>query len=195
MPLFHRVKIPNRPANGNWYIGKEGIVERGYTEDGQKSQPYKLNADGTAIPLTEGKPSTTQPSNEKEPSTEGQNAGSATDALNTTNNIATAVGTETALVDAALSKGIGAAEDLGKAAKTAGAITKGIGGAATAIGIITAGVQLINEPTAGNATRLAVQGIGVAASFIPVAGWAVSLGIGIADIIWGDDFYNWIDKK
>lgn len=77
-----------------------------------------------------------------------------------------------------------------KAAKVA----KGLGYAGTAIGVITAGYQLIEKPTAGNATRLAVQGIAIAANFIPVAGWAVSLGIGIADYIWGDDLYSWIDN-
>ena len=48
---------------------------------------------------------------------------------------------------------------------------------------------------AGNATKLAVQGVAVGASFVPGVGWGVALGIGLADAIWGDDFYNWIGKK
>jgi hypothetical protein len=32
-------------------------------------------------------------------------------------------------------------------------------------------------------------------AFIPVVGWGVSLGIGVADYVWGDDFYNWVDEK
>ena len=55
--------------------------------------------------------------------------------------------------------------------------------------------QLINDPTAGNATRLAVQSAAIAATAIPVVGWGVAIGIGVADVIWGDDFYNWIDGK
>ncbi|MBX9891570.1 MAG: hypothetical protein K2Y12_04535 [Chitinophagaceae bacterium] len=54
--------------------------------------------------------------------------------------------------------------------------------------------QFAENPTMVNATRVAVQGIAAAVSFIPVAGWGISLGIGIADAVWGDKFYNWIDK-
>jgi hypothetical protein len=39
-----------------------------------------------------------------------------------------------------------------------------------------------------------VQGAAIGSAFIPVVGWGVSIGIGTADLIWGDDFYNWIDK-
>ena len=71
---------------------------------------------------------------------------------------------------------------------------KGIGVAGEVIGVTSAGYQLIDNPTAGNATRLGVQGIAIGAAFIPVVGWGISIGIGTADAIWGDDFYNWIDK-
>jgi hypothetical protein len=60
------------------------------------------------------------------------------------------------------------------------------------IGYATA--NLIQHPTAGNATRVAVQGIAAGAAFVPGIGWGLSLGIGIADAVWGDDFYNWIDR-
>jgi hypothetical protein len=43
------------------------------------------------------------------------------------------------------------------------------------------------------ATRAAVLGIGLAATAIPVAGWFVAGGIGLADAIWGDQFYNWVE--
>jgi hypothetical protein len=72
--------------------------------------------------------------------------------------------------------------------------SKGLGVVGNVVGVTSAGVQLIQNPTAGNATRLAVQGVAIGAAFIPVVGWGVSLGIGAADLIWGDDFYNWIDK-
>ena len=73
--------------------------------------------------------------------------------------------------------------------------SKGLGVVGNVVGVTSAGVQLIQNPTAGNATRLAVQGAAIGAAFIPVVGWGVSLGIGAADLIWGDDFYNWIDKR
>ncbi len=73
--------------------------------------------------------------------------------------------------------------------------SKGIGIVGNVVGVTSAGVQFIENPTAGNATRLAVQGAAIGAAFIPVVGWAVSLGIGAADLIWGDDFYNWIDNR
>lgn len=56
------------------------------------------------------------------------------------------------------------------------------------------GMQLIENPTIGNTTRLVVQSAAIGAAFIPVVGWGLSLSIGAADIIWGDDFYKWIDK-
>ncbi|PWG77921.1 RHS repeat-associated core domain-containing protein, partial [Pararcticibacter amylolyticus] len=72
---------------------------------------------------------------------------------------------------------------------------KGLGVAGEVVGVASAGYQLINDPTAGNATRLAVQGAAIGAAFIPVVGWGISLGISTADMIWGDDFYKWIDEK
>ena len=42
------------------YIGKTGVVQRGFINDGEKSTGYVLNADGTASLMSEnGKPSTT----------------------------------------------------------------------------------------------------------------------------------------
>jgi RHS repeat-associated protein len=72
--------------------------------------------------------------------------------------------------------------------------TKGLGVLGNVVGVTSAGIQLIENPTAGNATRLSVQGAAIGVAFIPVIGWGVSIGIGVADLIWGEDFYNWIDK-
>jgi hypothetical protein len=30
-------------------------------------------------------------------------------------------------------------------------------------------------------------------SIIPVVGWGVAIGIGIADVVWGEQFYNWVE--
>lgn len=73
-------------------------------------------------------------------------------------------------------------------------LSKNIGVAGNAVGVLSAGYQLYEKPTAGNATRLAVQGAAIGAAFIPIVGWGISLTIGAADLMWGDNLYNWIDK-
>jgi len=55
--------------------------------------------------------------------------------------------------------------------------------------------QYLENPSAGNATRVAVQGLAIGTAFIPGVGWVISLSIGAADMIWGDEFYNWIDNR
>jgi hypothetical protein len=42
--------------------------------------------------------------------------------------------------------------------------------------------------------RIAVAAIAAGAVFIPGVGWCVSIGIGVADAFWGDDFYNWLEN-
>lgn len=43
--------------------------------------------------------------------------------------------------------------------------------------------------------RAVVWGAAAGATFIPVIGWGVSISIGVADAIWGDAFYNYIEKN
>jgi hypothetical protein len=43
--------------------------------------------------------------------------------------------------------------------------------------------------------RTAVWGVAAGAAFIPVVGWGLSIGIGVADAIWGDDFYNYVENN
>ena len=178
------------------YAFKEGYQENAYVNEGDKRTTHKLNADGTSTRLDEGdpKPSITKadPAN-SEPS-QSSSGIDVTKALNTVNDYAGAIDLEAGLIEAATSKGVNAVEDLGKLAKPTANVLKGIGIAANVIGVTTAGAQLIRNPTMGNATRLAVQGLAIGAAWIPVVGWGVSIGIGLADTIWGEDLYNWIDK-
>lgn len=30
---------------------------------------------------------------------------------------------------------------------------------------------------------------------IPVVGWGVAIGIGVADLVWGEKLYNWVETK
>ena len=58
-------------------IGTEGVQENGYINEGDKRTTYKLNSDGTATPMADGKPSTTKASGESEPDQKGGKAGEA----------------------------------------------------------------------------------------------------------------------
>jgi hypothetical protein len=42
--------------------------------------------------------------------------------------------------------------------------------------------------------RIVVFGAAAGAVAIPIVGWGVSAGIGLADAIWGEQFYNWVEK-
>ncbi|MGQ1910792.1 hypothetical protein ACT3CE_13510 [Marinifilum sp. RC60d5] len=71
---------------------------------------------------------------------------------------------------------------------------KALGVVGAAASIVPAGYDVITSPSAGNVTSLAVKTIAVGVAFIPVVGWGVALGIGVADAVWGDQLYNWIDE-
>lgn len=64
-------------------------------------------------------------------------------------------------------------------------------------GLAITGYQAINDIHNGNyysaGTRALVLSIGLGATSIPFAGWALAGGIGLADAIWGDRFYGWVE--
>lgn len=72
--------------------------------------------------------------------------------------------------------------------------SKGLGYLGAGINTTSAIIQYGQNPTAGNATRIAVQGLAIGTAFIPGVGWVISLGISGAVMIWGDQFYEWIDN-
>ncbi|WP_106523886.1 hypothetical protein [Taibaiella chishuiensis] len=78
--------------------------------------------------------------------------------------------------------------------KLAKPITKGI----TALNVVATGIAVTDDFNHGRYKSAAARGtvaiVAAGVAFIPVAGWAISAGIGVADAIWGDDFYNWIEK-
>jgi hypothetical protein len=45
----------------------------------------------------------------------------------------------------------------------------------------------------GSISDVVVGGWGGSAAAIPVAGWGLAIGIGVADIIWGEQFYEWVE--
>jgi len=85
--------------------------------------------------------------------------------------------------------------EMAAAMKLAKPLTKGIAVmnfAATAIAVTD---DFSHGRYKSASARAAVWGIAGVASFIPVVGWGVSISIGIADAIWGEDFYNYVEKN
>jgi RHS repeat-associated protein len=188
------------------YVGKTGTIDNAYINETDKRTGYYLNDDGTATTAAEGpKPSTTQGdvanTEPKDPTTPVEAAGAAASVVGMTSDVLEKGAQQGEKLVGNIAKTATAGTEeaaqlagLAKQAGTLGKVFKGASVVSTAISVGSSTVQLIQNPTLGNGTRLAVQGIAVGAAFIPVVGWGVSLGIGIADAIWGDDFYKWIDK-
>mgnify|MGYP002387774712 CR=1 FL=1 len=74
-----------------------------------------------------------------------------------------------------------------------------VGKVAVVTSVLATGYQVGKDIQNGKyysaGTRVAVAGIAAGASFIPVVGWGVALGIGVADFVWGDEFYNYVETK
>jgi RHS repeat-associated protein len=66
-------------------------------------------------------------------------------------------------------------------------------------GVLATGYQVGNDISNGNyasaGARAAVMGIAAGAAFIPVVGWGIAAGIGVADFVWGDQFYNYLSTN
>ena len=66
-------------------------------------------------------------------------------------------------------------------------------------GVVATGYQVGSDISNGDyysaGARAAVFGVAAGAAFIPVVGWGVAIGIGVADFVWGDQFYNWVETK
>ena len=66
-------------------------------------------------------------------------------------------------------------------------------------GVVATGYQVGSDISSGDyysaGARAAGFGIAAVAAFIPVVGWGVAIGIGVADFVWGDQFYNWVETK
>lgn len=81
-------------------------------------------------------------------------------------------------------------------------VMRGLRGAGKALGwagMVLTGIQVrddyLNKRYAVAGARVAVAGLAYGVTFIPYVGWALAIGIGVADYIWGDEFYDWVDNK
>lgn len=67
------------------------------------------------------------------------------------------------------------------------------------VGVVATGYQVANDISDGKnysaGARVAVFGVAAGAAFIPVVGWGVTAGIGVADYIWGDQFYDYVQTN
>jgi len=74
------------------------------------------------------------------------------------------------------------------ASKAAGVV--GVG-----VTVYQAGSDIADGRYYSAGTRVAVAGVAAGAAFIPVVGWGVTIGIGVADAVWGDQFYDYVENK
>jgi hypothetical protein len=67
------------------------------------------------------------------------------------------------------------------------------------IGIGITIIDIYNDATTGKIpsaiTRGAVAVVTYGLSAIPIVGWALAIGVSVADSYWGDEFYHWIDEE
>ncbi|GMQ30627.1 hypothetical protein Aconfl_32700 [Algoriphagus confluentis] len=66
-------------------------------------------------------------------------------------------------------------------------------------GVVATSYQVYGDIDGGRyysaGTRAAVFGVAAGATFVPVVGWGLAAGIGVADYIWGNQFYNYIENR
>jgi RHS repeat-associated protein len=171
------------------YLGKDYT----YTaKDNGKTYHLTTSKQGFEGSVEEVKPATTQADvANSEPNQTSTNLQSVNQEAGTASNV---LGIEAGAVELAVEKTM-LPTGLDKQAQKVFNGVKGVGAATAVVGMASAGVELYQNPTTGNATKLAVQTIAAAVNFIPVIGTGLSLAISIADLIWGEKLYNYIDKK
>ncbi len=182
------------------YVGKEGYVERGRTNYGDKAVTHKLNSDGTATPMGEGKPSTTQtdPAN-AEPQTLTKSSGLDNSTLN--NALDAIDNTEDALSlsrDVTEGMSVGAQvlsnKVIGKEAMD-GVITNVLDNSpiGKTLGKYAPGVDIAMDLRKGDYTKAAVKGAWALAKGPIAASGPVGIGIVIVgEIILGlNDYAGW----
>jgi uncharacterized protein RhaS with RHS repeats len=169
-------------------IGKTGIIERGYKNDGDKSQPFQLNADGTSTALVEGKSATTQTDvANSEPITNLDISDKVNDGVGVVNStISTGVeAVQNSVPEKAVMNPNGTIKkfepDIGGGVNKLGDVGKGIG---IVGGLIDAGIsikQAYDNPTAGNVTKAIFKSSLAVLEFYGRINPAVGIVLGILD--------------
>lgn len=135
------------------YVGKDGVVDNAYINEGDKRTGYYLNADGTATKAANGKPSTTKVDLAN---TEPEPAPSPAANLNI-KNLSTQAGVvalEGGLIESAIKYGEGGEKELGNLAKPVAGVLRGIAVVAGAIATINSAIEFNKNPTMGNGLKV-----------------------------------------
>jgi RHS repeat-associated protein len=128
------------------YLGKSGIVERGFTDKNSTISPYQLNEDGTTTQLEYGKPTTTKEDKaNSEPTSD-------TEAIDKTADVVDLVANTAA---------IGVKEFAKTSAKTAGALDNVDEVVQVVQGVHTAGNVLTAIDAVGKVSSLADAGVAI----------------------------------
>ncbi len=70
-----------------------------------------------------------------------------------------------------------------------------LGTAGLVLTIYQIGSDIMDGRRVVAAARTGVAALTYGVTFIPYVGWGLAIGIGVADYIWGDECYNWVDNK
>lgn len=86
-------------------------------------------------------------------------------------------------------------QSLSKATTTIGKVSKAL----TATSFATTGYNCLTDVIDGHKAKAAARAVVAAATYastyIPIAGPVIAAGLGVADAIWGEYFYDWVDRQ
>lgn len=86
-------------------------------------------------------------------------------------------------------------QSLSKATTTIGKVSRAL----TATTVVTTAIDVYSDYAEGHSAkavaRAVVAGVTCASTYIPIAGPVIAAGLGVADAIWGEYFYDWVDSK
>ena len=176
-------------------IGKEGTQENGYINESDKRTTYKLNSDGTATPLTDGKSSTTKDTGEKEPGAKGEKAGGKGEGENKGLELASKVNDAVSVsTDLTVNGTIGAQKlanaasgtsseiiNLGEKTLMKGVTVEVAGRALGIAGAAYSAYKFYKEPNYDHGIDLAV---GIATVAVPGVGWAIGASYFLGNMVW-----------
>lgn len=86
-------------------------------------------------------------------------------------------------------------ETIAKSTKALKFINRGLIGVTAVTTVVDVGTDIANGKKMKAGARFAVAIATCLSSYIPVVGPFVSVGLGIADAVWGEELYDWVEKE
>lgn len=86
-------------------------------------------------------------------------------------------------------------ETIAKSTKALKFINRGLIGVTAVTTVVDVGTDIANGKKMKAGARFAVAIATCLSSYIPVVGPFVSVGLGIADAVWGEELYDWLEKE